>query len=704
MKKVLVLGLVGLSLLGVACSGADDPAPLPSGAAGDPLAARIANLTGAEVLGRAEEGATEAQMYVATTGGSPVLGKLAPSEALAFLGNVGGRVPTAGELATPTEWRVPGAGATLRFPRVVPGTNVPVFDSAVVVSGHDDGSFAFLGLDPLPDLHGFNVAPSVSEERARALALGSLGLEDAEGLTVTVTLGVLREGAPRLVYRVEISAEEPVRVHIDAKTAEVLDSGAIGLDLTVKANEAASYYSPTDPRHKPANAVPFLPFTVDDSGRPWVTTIGGTVQIFDGRPGKTLSILHSTKEPGSTAIVDVDPAAETNTFTDGLAVDTQFHTVNAVEILASFGLRFRMKDTLVPVYVHAGTPGNGAYDPVTQTLRIGDGEHPDSKDSSSKMDPRHYKHYSVGTQFDSLAHEIAHGGIVSLGLPLAVVPRSTAPKADRDRFVETRSLHEGLADVFGAAAEILYKRRTGASMVGAYAIGEGRTSSADGLRPVRDLQNPWNDKAETKVAPNVKSWQKYNPGPNESKEVIFLKSMQHDAYFRSGLVSHTWALLSAGGTNIVSDIVIDKPIGVEMATATFGLAALSFRYSKPTLRGFADATVAANLLPDLRKQVVCAWKAVDIYSDADLATYRVSCTKATTTAAPMPSSACGGKADGYYCDPEQPFAAVRCQGGAIAGGLQCPSGLVCQPAGGAPGSPALVESGALRCAPPKETP
>lgn len=70
----------------------------------------------------------------------------------------------------------------------------------------------------------------------------------------------------------------------------------------------------------------------------------------------------------------------------------------------------------------------------------------------------------------------------------------------------------------------------------------------------------------------------------------------------------------------------------------------------------------------------------------------------------MPSSACGGKADGYYCDPEQPFAAVRCQGGAIAGGLQCPSGLVCQSAGGEPGSPALVENGALRCAPPKETP
>ncbi|MBK8212265.1 MAG: hypothetical protein IPK71_00830 [Myxococcales bacterium] len=108
MKKFsFVLGLVGLSVLGLACSGGDDPGALPVGAANDPLAARIAELTGAEVLGRADEGAKEAQMYVATTGGSPVLGKLAPSEALAFLGNVGGRVPSAGELATPTEWRSP---------------------------------------------------------------------------------------------------------------------------------------------------------------------------------------------------------------------------------------------------------------------------------------------------------------------------------------------------------------------------------------------------------------------------------------------------------------------------------------------------------------------------------------------------------------------------------------------------------------------
>lgn len=39
----------------------------------------------------------------------------------------------------------------------------------------------------------------------------------------------------------------------------------------------------------------------------------------------------------------------------------------------------------------------------------------------------------------------------------------------------------------------------------------------------------------------------------------------------------------------------------------------------------------------------------------------------------------------------------------IAGALQSPSGVVCQPAGGSPESPALVENGALR-APPKETP
>lgn len=697
MKKVLVLGLVGLSLLGVACSGADDPAPLPSGAAGDPLAARIADLTGAEVLGRAEEGATEAQMYVATTGGRPVLGKLAPSEALAFLGNVGGRVPTAGELAVPTEWRVPGAGATLRFPRIVPGTNVPVFDSAVVVSGHDDGSFAFLGLDPLPDLHGFNVAPSVSEERARALALGSLGIEDAEGLTVTVTLGVLREGAPRLVYRVDISAEEPVRVHVDAKTAEVLDSGAIGLDLTVQASAAASYYAdtpaPGDPRREASRT---LPFQRDSSGRPWVTTFGGIVQIFDGRPGKTITVI---EPPLSPAVVDVDATATANTFTDGLAVDTQFNAVNAIEILSSFGLKFRLKDNLVPVYVHAGAAGNGAYDPITQSLRVGDGLR------AGGAIPTFYKFYSLGTTFDGVAHELAHGGIVSLGLPVAIRPTAAAPADKRAGFKRLRGIHEGLADVFAASAEVLYKQRSGGNAVALYAIGEGLSAPAKYPIPARDLLNPSNPNALRSIASHIDDkFPGYTPVPGESKERVFANTIENEAYFHSGLISHTWGLVAAGDPNRTSKIAVGNPIGVEMATATFGLAALSFRYSEPTLRGFADATVAANLLPVPRKQVVCAWKAVGIYSDADLSTYKVSCTKATTSAAPMPSSACGGKADGYYCDPEQPFAAVRCQGGAIAGGLQCPSGLVCQSAGGEPGSPALVENGALRCAPPKETP
>ncbi len=711
MKKLsFVLGLAGLSLLGVACSGADDPAPFTTGPSADPLAARIAELTGAAVLGRGDEGASEAQMYVATTGGSPVLGKLTANEALAFLGNVGGRVPTANELASPTEWRAPSGGATLRFARVVPGTDVPIFDSAVVISGHDDGSFAFLGLDPLPDLHGFDVAPSISKERARALALGNLGLQDSADLPITLTLGVQREGAPRLAYRVEISAEEPIRVHVDAKTGEVLDQGAIGLDLTVQANAAASYYAdapaPGDPRRESRT----LPFHRDTADRPWVTTIGGIVQIFDGRPGKAISVIESTLAP---ALVDVDPTAKANTFTDGLAVDAQFNAVNAVETFASFGLRFRVKDNLVPVRVHRGAPGNGGYNPITQDLDIGDGVRQPAGDNDDGK-PRPYKYYSVGTSFDSMAHEIAHGSMVSLGIPVATRPRSSASPIDRARFVELRGLHEGLADVFGAAAEIVYIRRTGGGMVGTYAIGEGirapkkgqsGTTQATGALPLRDLLNPFSPDALRSIANHQTAvFPGYIPLPGESKEQTFANTIANEAYFHSGLVSHTWALLAAGGTNLKSRIMIDKPLGVEMATATFGLGALSFRYGQSNLRSFADATVAANLLPGPRQQVICAWAAVGVYTSADLASYNATCTYATTGSAPAPGFACGGKADGYYCDSEQPFAAVRCRAGSIAGGLQCENGLVCQSIGASSESQAIVENGALRCAPEKGMP
>ncbi len=310
-----------------------------------------------------------------------------------------------------------------------------------------------------------------------------------------------------------------------------------------------------------------------------------------------------------------------------------------------------------------------------------------------------------------MAHELAHGCMVSLGLPVAARPTSAAPTADRARFVELRGLHEGLADVFGAAAEIVYARKSGKPAAAPYAIGEGMRApivpkqGPSRPAPIRDLMNPSNPDALLPIANHVDArFPGYIPVPGESKERTFANTLDNEAYFRSGLVSHTWALLAAGGGNRGSSIVIDKPIGVEWATATFGLGALSFRPGQSSLRAFADATVAANLLPEPRRQVACAWAAVGVYSSADLSTYRVTCTHATTSAAPTPSFACKGKRDGYYCDPEQPFAAVRCVAGSIGGGLQCASGLVCQPSGASPDSQAIVENGALRCAAPKETP
>ena len=105
--------------------------------------------------------------------------------------------------------------------------------------------------------------------------------------------------------------------------------------------------------------------------------------------------------------------------------------------------------------------------------------------------------------------------------------------------------------------------------------------------------NPSNSDALLPIANHVDArFPGYIPVPGESKERTFANTLENEAYFRSGLVSHTWALLAAGGANRRSSIVIDKPIGVEWATATFGLGALSFRPGQSSLRAFADATVA----------------------------------------------------------------------------------------------------------------
>lgn len=82
----------------------------------------------------------------------------------------------------------------------------------------------------------------------------------------------------------------------------------------------------------------------------------------------------------------------------------------------------------------------------------------------------------------------------------------------------------------------------------------------------------------------------------------------------------------------------------------------------------------------IQAAVGCAWEAVGALSTGEIAGLGIRCTAAPTerTTAPVEApSDCGGKADGYYCDAKNPFSATLCRGGSIAGAYQCSSGATC---------------------------
>ena len=213
-------------------------------------------------------------------------------------------------------------------------------------------------------------------------------------------------------------------------------------------------------------------------------------------------------------------------------------------------------------------------------------------------------------------------------------------------------------------------------------------------RPARDLLHPRGKLAVFEMASHTsQKYPGYIPVPGEklSPEALWRASVTAEAYFRSGLTSHAWALMAVGGVNDTSAIGIEQPLGFEGATTAYGLAAISFRYGKRGIRDFAEAMISTQLLPGPRATVGCAWAAVGVLAESDLnSRYGITCRKYGVT--------CAGKTDGIYCDPIVKFAAYQCKGGSIAGGTQCKTDYVCQRTSVAIDSPAVTQANAAVCA------
>ena len=152
------------------------------------------------------------------------------------------------------------------------------------------------------------------------------------------------------------------------------------------------------------------------------------------------------------------------------------------------------------------------------------------------------------------------------------------------------------------------------------------------------------------------------------------------------VVGHAFYLMTFGGKNARSKVVVRNPIGWESSQALW----LSMLVKVPTPQGFR-ALVPSTLL-DLAQQqlagarvysvgvanaVGCAWEAVGVL---DAGTTAKVTGAQCTLAGPID---CSLRPDGIYCDEVQPFSATRCQGGSTgASPAQCATGTVCRPRGG----------------------
>jgi hypothetical protein len=156
-------------------------------------------------------------------------------------------------------------------------------------------------------------------------------------------------------------------------------------------------------------------------------------------------------------------------------------------------------------------------------------------------------------------------------------------------------------------------------------------------------------------------------------------------YESASVIGHAFYLMTLGGKNATSRLVVRNPIGWSASQALWlgsivkaPVGASLRALTPPTVLDLAQrqVAVARTFSVDAANAVGCAWEAVGVLADGTTSKITgLACTKAGPIS-------CAHRRDGVYCDEVSPFAAVRCQNGQIAASPPpCASGKVCRPQG-----------------------
>ena len=658
-----IVGLAGLVLLSAACGGEGDPAPLPLGK-GD-LSQSLAAKTGATILTLRDERGN-AYGYVATDGGHPVAPPhAAESDMRAFLATFGDELPLgAAARGAPGLGDMGGAGgAAIRLRKVVPGTEVPLLDESLSLGLREDGSFAFLATGT-SELGALDLTATIDEKAAMQAALARAGQNAI--VPGAPELGVTTRAAPaRLVYRLDVADDEgSLRVDVDAKSGTIVAEGRT--DVHALAYAAESYLSGINDRSVPRK-------TLDCSvknGKLVRDTRGGRVEVFDER---SRAAITATSFPGDTWVADTNiPSDALPTFAPGIAINAQYHVGNAATFFAnSLVGTFGGRDGRIPVYVHNRLDSAfGEYVPALNAIAVTDGIATTASNAPSPV----YSRYPAAMAYDMMAHEYAHGLLHNRGLS---APSTATAFRSEAAYVEAKAIHEGLADVFAMAAEGAGGQIPWSAAVLSFGEGALPRSSA----PYRNHLHPKAALADQMTTGHATEPYPATPATSVRPDQV----LNRRGYFRSGLVSHAFALMAYGGANETSFVGVEAPLGMSPAFYAFALGSM-FLGKEATILDLAHATVGALAVPSHRTNAACAWVAVGVLSPGDaMSRYGAACRN-------FSGSTCAGMADGTYCNAKTTTASYVCRNGQVAGGNTCRTGLHCQRRGGSFASPALLDA------------
>ncbi|MBL9109986.1 MAG: protein DA1 [Myxococcales bacterium] len=744
------LGLLGLLILTSACSGTDGPAPLPSA---DDLSGRMARDLGCSAY--VERGANET--FVVVQGKSRVV--VAPTESgvaeaartwlsayRADLGLPEGALRVIGETRD---------GANLL--RVVLSNGLPdgIEAQAQEVALTFDPEGRALGLVAhTPPAMSFT--PVVSAATATATATNAWaketpdGAEDAptsgDGPTATITTRLVLvdfpgDDRPRLAHRVDSG---PKSIWVDASSGEILDATDGLAPLKAEMRGWKGYSSIPFPDGEKTKLVDYETspsgFTLSrphEADTFWTKPKARiVVSAFRAHAsnGMFLGTPVSAPSLGRMDVGHVSPAKNQEPAgVDGLGVDAMLEVARAESyfqnhLLASPSRRLRTTngvptfvDDPIEVIVHANhTNAADLADPKstgrlrddaahvrgTTTIVVGDGqaslyEKDKNGDSTGKHPARANRSAALST--DAIAHEMTH---------MWLDTREVRGEAD--------TVEEGIADVMGQLVEHelaemkgLPSRpdRVAEDSTFTILVKERNVYKSSNQIGLRNLASPGlvGNEAGTTFEQDCLLNPSGSPVldargiPKLDPQRVATKDGSHEcAHMNATVVGHAFYLMTLGGTNTSSQIVVRNPVGWNAAERIWlsSVAKVVMPTGYRTIVPLDYVALARHQLTaamlhgsEVANAVGCAWEAVRVLPLGTTAnvTGRV-CTKA----APID---CTRRRDGIYCDEVNDYSATRCQGGRIAASPpQCPSRTQCRPQGGfVTNTATLDDRGNLRC-------